>query len=440
MTRSPFQHVEGTGLARVVVYEDVARKGQLTLRWRDRNADNWRKKTLGRAVERDRRGSVTAECQAFAVGAAQKKSLELAGLLPSSDGKKVPLTVGATEALVTDAKRGLYPHDSPYRRELVRALRFAIATWGAGKQWALVTKSDWTALMRARLEQLVREKSKVGVRATEVTLQRLHTVVFWLREHDHVGETEARWPGESTKTWKQDIIDYWRGLTKSTRDPVPHRPRHTEDEARKILEATKGWYDRRFVVLMWLGIGLRPGQVVRARRSDLVLRDDGEWELTIHGAGKKGGVVIELTAGQRAKLQMALGQDGYLRSMELRYQHGEIKDYCLFPAGHFGHRGQMGRNADWDAHVAEDWPREQFKRVQAAAGVEHEPGRALYGLRRLAVDIANDEGMSPGGIENLGGWTGQKIPQEVYRDQTNRAGMREAKGTRARLLGEVTSE
>lgn len=438
MTHRPaWNHVEGKGPTRVVVYEDVARKGKLTLRWwgiSERTGEaNWQRHTLGRAIERDRRGNVTPDCEAFAVAAAQRKSLELAGLLPASDGKKAPVRLGQTEGLITDPARGKYPHDSEYRRELVRAIRYACAVWGGDKLWANITKQDWTLLLRRRLEQLVRERSRVGVRATEVTLTRLHTVVFWLRETDAIGEGEARWP----KDWKAQIREHWRGLTKSLRDPQPHRPRHTEAEARALYDAMVTWYDRRFVLLMWLGVGLRLGQVVRTRRSDLVLRDDGEWELTVHGAGKKGGVVVELTKGQAAKLLAALSGEGYLAQRERLYERGEVRDYHVFPTGHFGQKGQVGRNVDWDRHVSDDWPREQFLRVQRAAGVEHQRGRATYGLRRLLVDIANEEGMSPGGLENLGGWTGTKIPNEVYREQTNRAGMKEAKGPRARLLGET---
>jgi len=431
--RAAWSHSEGVYPTRVVAYEDLARRGMLTLRWwgvSRTGEPNWQRKSLGRVIATDRRGHITPECKAFAVGAAQRKSLELAGQLPAAQAARAPLTLGETEALVIDAKTGKYPHDSQFRRELVRAIRYAAQVWGPAKQWPLVTKADWTLLLRQRLEGLV-ARGATGVRATEVTVSRLHTVVTWLRSSvERIDETDARWPAN----WKEQIREHWRGLTHSTRDPEVSRPRHTEEEALSILTAAT--FDRRFELLMWLGMELRLGQVARARRTDCTLRDDGEWELLVHGAGKKGGVLVELTTGQKRVLTGALNAGGYLHERDLRYKAGEIRDYVLFPAGHRTGDGLPARNANWEVHVSRDWARENFVLAETLAGVTHVKGRAAYGVRRVAVDVGNAAGISLGGLQNLGGWADAKMPMDVYRDQANRAGMREAKVTRARLRGE----
>jgi hypothetical protein len=442
-------HVEGMGASRVVVYEDTARRGMLTLRWWAPDArtgtNRWHKRTLGRVIERERRGGdITEECRAFAVSAAQKKSLELAGLLPSTAGVKAPVTLGRTEAMITDPDTGKYPHDSSYRREVVTAIRYACAVWGADKRWSDVSKPDWTMLMRRRLGQLLRNKeedrrSRSGLRGTEVTLTRLHTVVTWLRENDHIAETDARWPGESTGDWKDGILEYWRGVTKETRAPQPFRPRHTHEDVIRILRATSEWYDRRFELLMWLGMELRLGQVVRSRRSDMLLTDNGEWRLVIHGSGKKGGTTVELTAGQVAVWLRVTGEGGYLEDQETAYSAGRIADYLLFPAGHMKHDGSMGRNVNRSVHVSRDWARENFVRIESIAKVPHIDGRSTYGVRRQGRDVADELGLTRSGVENFGAWSpGSKVPDEVYRNRENRAGMKEATKARAALRGEPT--
>lgn len=444
-----WSHETGRKKTRVVVYADPLRSGMLTLRWRQDG--NWKRKTLGRAIETDRRGNITPDCEDFAVAAANHKSLELAGVIAAPGAAPKRTTIGEAEALVTDKDTGKYPHQSPFRDELVRAIRLAVTLWGADTPWQMIDEAQWTLLLRRRLEALVAKGAK-AVRATEITISRLITVVRWLRRMKHIPRDAASWPDE----WKKEVVNHWRGVTRSDRDPEPDRQRYTLDEFQRILKAAD--FDPRLDLLLRVAVGLRPGQVVRARRTDLDLPavdwtvpppEEGQsyGTLAVYGRGKKGGVVVDLTRGQRFALDVALSRNGYLGDIERQFRLGEIENYLLFPTGYIVGRVGMLRGkettlklaegVDFSSHCTGSWIRKNWRIAEARAGVEHVNGRATYGGRRLSVDVGDEMGLSPSGLENLGGWSDTKIPSSIYRDRQNKAGRREARPVRARMLGEA---
>jgi hypothetical protein len=459
VTRAPFEYVTGVKNARVVCYEDAKRKGMLYLRWRDRATKNWARKALGRVIELDGRGKITADCERFAIGAAQQKSLELASGITApaaAPAEKAPTTISAAEAMITATADGEYPHKTPFRDELVRALRFAVALWGAETPWTAIEESHYTMLLRRRLEGLVAKECK-AVRATEITVSRIITVVRWLRRKRHIPREAAPWPED----WKKDVAKHWRGVTGSDRDQQPEQLRYTLDEFQRIVAAAN--FDPRLFLLLRLAAGLRPGQVARARRRDLLELPVIEWDqppvrdehgrdladygtFKVFGSGKKGGVTVDLTRGQRRAIDNALTGSGYLARIEVAYRAGEIKDYALFPSGYIVGRVGMMRGKDTKLSLSEfanferactgSWIRKSWCVAEERAEVPHIHGRATYGGRRLNVDVADDMGLSPSGIENLGGWSGTKVPMEIYRNKENKAGRREAREARARMLGE----
>lgn len=453
-TKVRWSYETGTGKTRVVVSADPRRGNMLTLRWWDRERENWKRETLGRVAEMDRRGRITDDCEQFAISAANTKSLELlAPPLRRETPERKPLTIGEAEALITNPEKGRYPHDNQNRDEVIRALRLATAIWGADTPWSSIEEDDWTKLLRKRLEKLLADKRQ-GVRATEITIARLITAAKWLRKKKHITREAAPWPDD----WKKEIADHWKGVTGSLRDPESASPRHTLEEGRRILRASN--FDPRFELLMWLGMELRLGQVARARRTDLelTLGNWSDWEtltpeereradygtFTVYGAGKKGGTVVALTAGQRRHVDAALA--GYLKDFEERFQLGAITDYLLFPAGYVSGRValtrgkesslRLGKKIDLDTPVSGSWLRKNFQVAEARAGIEHQRGRGAYGLRRQGVDTGDGMKLTPAGLQALGGWKDTKIPQEIYRERGNRAGQLEARATRARLRGE----
>lgn len=373
-----------------------------------------------------------------------EQSAEPATVAPTQAPARKGLAIGDAFRLITDPGFGKYPHGNAFRHELERALAFAGVVWGTDTLWDDVDDSHWTRLLRARCEQLVAKGCK-ATRATEITVGRLVTVVGWLRDTKRIGRDAAQWP----RDWKKQIATHWRGVTGSDRDQQPTRLRYTLEEFQRILG--KADFDPRLYLLLRLAVGMRPGQVARARRSDLRLppiADDAAdfGTFTVHGAGKKGGAIVALTRGQRQAIDDALAAGGYLHTVEGEFTRKERADYRLFPSGYAVGRVGMLRgkettlslgDCDYAKHVTTSWLRKNWRTAEDRAGVEHLKGRSTYGQRRLTVDVGVAEGLSPSGIQGLGGWADTKMPLTVYAEAENKAGQREAMPVRARMLGEL---
>jgi hypothetical protein len=166
--------------------------------------------------------------------------------------RKSCVTITESAKLIIDPAIGRYPHDSPFRAELLRSLKFAAEVWG-DVAWESIDDGHWTALLRRRCEQLVAKDCK-AVRATEITISRLVTVVSWLRDTRKIARDAAQWP----RLWKADVTKYWKGLVGTDRDPEPCRLRYTLDEFQRILKASD--FDPRLFLLLHVAVGLRPGR------------------------------------------------------------------------------------------------------------------------------------------------------------------------------------
>lgn len=436
----PVEHGKGT---RVVVGEDLLRGGKLTLRWWDRDKKpkaNWRRKTLGRTLTRNRKGVPDPDTVAWAIREATRQSLALADGLPPEDRDaptpeevrelaRETFTIGQAEAAVIDPATGKYPADSPHRREVVRELRTAALVWGADTPWKAIRKADLRKLWRRRIEDLQRTKHD-GLRGAEVTIARVLAVAAWLRDEERipVGACVA------SRQWKQELRGDWLSLTEARSLPEPKRPRHTLDEMRRIL-AKAGEVDPRFALVMALGAELRLGQVLRCHRSDVDLTHA---TLTVRGKGHKKGTVVKLTDGQMRVLTDAL-ERGYLRDLEQA-----CADFPLFPGG----QGRLPNTAKGDPvatvkrhatsepvgrSVLDDW----FHDAERLAEVPVVKGRGAYGVRRAAVDAVKAAGISREGLKAHGGWSDTQVPDMIYADQEASYAADEARDQRAKLRGET---
>jgi integrase len=426
----PWTHTEGSRKSRVVVYEDVARGGMLTLRWRDAKTKNWRRKTLGKVMERDRKGPL-AELVAFAENEARRKSVQLSdGTEPAATKIVAPFTIGDTKDAITDKQTGKYPHNTPFRRELLKAVEFAGVVWGSDTAWKDITEDQWMSLLRRRVEHLIRQ-GKRATRTTEITISRLITVTRWLRRTKRI-PADA---GHAPEDWKEQIVAYWKGETGTKRDPEPHQPRHTLEEMRKILGALDK-IEPRVALLLAVGAEYRLGQVVRCLRSDLDLE---RGTLLIHGVKHKEGETVELTEAQLAFVRRVI-TDGYLADCEAKYDDDE-KDYPLFPGGktvaYRTARRTVGKGAARSVHLSRRAINRRFHEAERLACVPEIAGRGPYGLRRQNVDAALLAGITPQGLKSAGGWKSTKIPTEVYAEKENRAGRSEAKRVRSATRGEA---
>jgi hypothetical protein len=423
---------------KVVVEENPHRQGALYLRWWNAEIENWKReslqsKKLGKQL-RTAGDEIDPAVATWAVEQAMRKSQQLSGtLIAGSIAAAKRLTVGEIEDLITDPESGQYPHASPFRDELVRALRFGVTIWGKDTPIDTLDESSWTKLIRARVTDLV-NRGFVGTRMTEITVSRLITALTWLRKRKKIPAGAA----EIDEKWKEDLKSFRRGLTGSKRDPEPQRPRHTQEEMIKLLEAAPK-VDPRMSILLYVTAELRLGQTSRAMRSDLKLEAAEFGELHIFGAGHKGGEIVELTEGMRQLVDAYLS--GFLKPLEDRWL-SDSEDYPLFPAGRLlgrkaGENLRFGKKMRTADYVSRQWIRKTFHAVERKAGVAVVKGRGPYGLRRMPVDEALTAKVSEQALKALGGWSSTVVPKGVYAEQGNRVGRREARDFKAKLRGEM---
>lgn len=429
----------GGGSFCVVVEERQRSDGRRTsvrMRWWDTQRGNWRLRSLEREASslfagkhRDRTGNLRPEVVRWAIDQGEIRALELAtGARGQVDEATKLLTLSEGLELTFDAWRGAYPPPLNLHARTVRSeVKRAIGILGENRTWASIKSADLRDVWRQRIKTLVAE-GKTGCRGAENTVSRFLTVAAWLRDEELLDPDACMPPGK----WRDKLRGDWRTMTGSDRNPEPSRPRYTKDEARRILEAARE-VDPRFDLALELGAQARLGQVIRCRRSDLNLEAR---TLTVGTAGKKKGVLVELTDREYDAVTYALNE-GYLRNLEA----GEV-DYRLFPQGQLsgGRKGNDPVAVERHLAVKPVDRRSLLTWLHAAeekAGVESVPGRANYGLRRLMLDAAVEGGLDPEAVQEFGGWTDSDTPNRVYRDKVRKEAARRARDARARIKGDV---
>ena len=449
MTGAGWSQSVGISPRAVLVFEHAARSGTLYLRWWDPTrrtragtlAPNWQLRSLRRALTDDRgrplAGKARKDVQAWALEQGMAKYRELSGHTAPGVAPDAtpPLTILGGLARATDPATGRYLVDTPYRRDLVAAVGHAATAWD-NRPWNAIDLTAWETFWRARI-RAVQQQGKVGLSAARHGVERVHAVAAWLRNRRLIDLTAAVLPSD----WRDEIA---RDYGQITGQDVPEtaRPRYTLDEARALLAVAPS-VDPRLALLLVLGAELRAGQVLRAMRSDLDL-DAGTF--TVRGRGKKRGVTLELTPGQRAAVRDAL-DDGYLRAREIAHV-GNRADYALFPGGALTRRSGW-REGRGSAAITPLAPTRSgtlmshstasglLRRAEAAAKISHGTGRGFHGLRRAYVDGAAGLDLSAEGLMQLGGWTDERTPKPVYRDREIVQGRTEARDARATLRGEA---
>lgn len=417
--------------------ERSGRPGYVMLRrWRPKTATakgQWQRRAIGEMVVRDGRGAVLESAKAAIKDAAMKWYLELTGEIATApvDTAKHAFTIGEAWKAISNEDDGKYPHRSPFRDELQKALAYAGTVWGEDTAWTAIDSGLWTKLIRTRIRGLVAD-GKQGIRATEITVSRLITVARWLHRERKVEVIVA--PSDD---WRDGMLAYWKGLTKQEHDPEPHQPRYTLEESRKLILAARD-VDPRVGLLVSLGAELRLGQVRRCRRSDLDLSKGEYGQLEVRGSGDKKGETIELTRGQRAAVDRSLR--GHLRVFEESFQR-DGTDYPLFPGGLLYGRAAgdphvSGRDPDSLRPMGRAMVSKYWDGIEYLVGITHVRGRGPYGIRRAAVDEAEAQHLSEAGLQALGGWTTPDVPRRIYRDKANKAGRSEAKKLRAHIRQE----
>ncbi|MEX2584351.1 MAG: hypothetical protein WD766_13865 [Gemmatimonadota bacterium] len=115
---------------------------------------------------------------------------------------------------------------------------------------------------------------------------------------------------------------------------------------------------------------------------------------------------------------------------EAAHRRGEIQEYFLFPAAKL----RKGKAPVAQCEVQPLNPtavRDMFRYVEDLAGVPHQPGRALYGLRRQATDLAPEFEHDSRVLNRLSGHKESTTRERIYQDPKNeRVAARAAKARR----------
>ncbi|AHG92154.1 hypothetical protein J421_5572 (plasmid) [Gemmatirosa kalamazoonensis] len=490
----------GRGKHKVRVSQRLDRRaGALYLRWRDAAAANWRVRalalTLVDAKGKPLAGKARAAVLEDAMRAAELQYAVNSGHAPAPARREPSaappklLTVADGIHAVQDAERGRYHAPTRYNKGVIAAATQAMAVWGPDTPLAHVRRDDFVRLWRARMAA-IRADGGVGYAGAMTTIERTLRLLDELREMQApdgsalLGEDQAVPP----RKWKEKLRRDYAELYGGGDLPEVQRPRYQLGEYRALL-AKASEVDPRLALAMAIGAELRPVQVLRVRRSQLTLpplpdplpplgQDDAVdyGSVVVKGRGKKGGVTVYFTRGQRAAVEAALHPEtGYLRALEREYQAAlaedrDPPDYVLVPAGRLAQRDpaaagpRAGAKADAPAAPliptaptgygkqrvqSAAWVEKRrltplnertmntlFHRARELAGVREQPGLAWYGMRRAATDAADDLEVSAGALMHLGGWSNEQTPRDIYRERERETHRRAARAARAAIRGE----
>jgi len=406
--------------------------GVLYLLWLDKRGKQ-QKRSLGHRDRREGKRQALAAATAMMEASAAGRGVVIAA--PQQQERKqqdaaAPLTLAQGIAQMFDPQRGAYATVTDHVRQAKRYAEAAAEILGPRLTWEDFTPGEMMYLVR-HLAQQSRDGS--GATAAEKTCVILYAIASWLRQEELIPDTAA----VPKPRWKVRLREEWRALT-GHRVEVK-RPRHDVDEVAAIFAALPQG-DPRLRLLIELAAELRAGQAVRAKRSDLILDAVGGFGLgrfIVHGNGKKHGEIVDLHPELRALVDEVLST-GYLAGAEAAFQRGEIPDYYLFPGGKMKSgsvplsRATAGCLSDWTL-------RGLFKALEAIAGIPHKQGRALYGLRRQATDLAPEFANDARVLNRISGHTDSATRERIYQDPNNervRAKAAEARRSMRAFLAE----
>lgn len=243
--------------------------------------------------------------------------------------------------------------------------------------------------------------------------------------------------GRVVETWRTQLTDEWVAATEVARPPF--QPRYSVAETR-LVEARLQEADPRLRLRYLLGADLRPIQVVRARRGDIVLEGGafGLGVLTIRGNGHKAGAIVDLSSEMRAEWDLAVGPTGYLRNLEAAHVAGKLPDYYLFPLGKRVYAGSeepaVPVRRALRGHMDPGSMNDLWRDLEELAGVVHVDGRGMYGMRRLSTDVADDVSDDEDTKDALGGWApGGGTRRKLYVAKERRERAAKAAHARAKV-------
>ena len=452
----------------VNAYERPERGHQVWVRWTNAQKSGREKRDkqpLGLRVRNLRLGKLDAQLVKAAERAVQQFQAKLLtgvqqGAQPVATAELLPaeaplLTLREGFDVALHPTEGKYPATSARRYDQMLKYRERLFGAAGGGPPLIDPSLPWTALEAKHTRAMWRkmasryletEGREFGLRAAEGIIDALYSVASWLREEDHIPSDAAR----PAHHWRKRLKEEWAQRTGEQRTR-PNRPRHSEEEYRRIFAALADpRADPRIRLAIELAAECRTGQVLRCTRTMLTLPDvdSAKYEtappgalgqIEIPGAGKKHGEIVVFTPEQRRAVDDALGS--YLVNYEAAWLAGELKDYYLFPGSRMRMLDETGRR--WTRRVrldakplSRDGARAAFQELERIARVPYVRGRGWYGLRRIAADMAETETTDDRVKDRLGGWKDSETRKQIYQDrETDRLRVEAASVRRRMRLG-----
>jgi hypothetical protein len=389
----------------------------------------------------------------------------------SEDEERAARTIREGFALYTGAG-GRYHPGSTDRGDIVRAGQDCVAALGEASTWAGIVSMSaaetiWRYVQKRFAAENAKERPGVADTARQSNARRIAAPgskpsdgsVWAKRCVQHFFscanwlETRAKIPKgvcQRPDNWQAEFRVDWGRLTGRDLDAAAEIEglRHTPDEAKRILvKLNDPRVDPRVRLhIMCGGDSLRAGQVTRCMRSDLDLNPVGEFgmgRLRVRGKGKKKGSVIDIDPELRAQIIYEITA-GYLRECEAAFQSSGsdgISDYALFTQGRFVDGAIPVRpNRRYLKPASNRGMLEWFHELEALAGVEHQAGRAWYGLRRLWADLGEETLQTKRAKEVLSSHSrGSRMSEQVYQSKEDELAIREASRGRTAIREALTS-
>jgi integrase len=401
--------------------------GVLYLLWLDKQGKQ-QKRSIGHRDRREGKRQALALANLMMEASAAQRGVVMAA--PQQETRKkeaaAPLTLAQGVERMFDPLRGAYATVTDHVKKAKRSAEAAVALLDRRLTWEEYTPGVMMYLVRMMAQQ---SRDGSGAMAAEKTCVALYAIASWLRQEGLIPDTAAL----PKPRWKMRVREEWRALT--GHHVEIKRPRHKVDEVAAIFAALPN-ADPRLRLLIELAAELRAGQAVRAKRSDLILDKVGGFgkgRFVVHGAGKKHGEIVDLHPELRTLVDEVLST-GYLAEAEAAFRSGELPDYFLFPGGKL-QRGSVPLCRATTKPLSPWTLRGLFKALEALAGVEHTEGRAFYGLRRQATDLAPEFAQDARVLNRISGHTDSATRERIYQDpQNERVRARAAEARRSMRL------
>jgi hypothetical protein len=443
----------------LVAEERPDRKYEVYLRWQETDPVDGKSKPhfcrTGLRV-RDDRGRRRRNLEDEARQAAEKaQKIYAAGGSPRDWNKRervtrIPRTLAEAfaEALphpeVGHHTGTLYPLRDRHSLDQRRGASFVERYLGGDREWSDIqagTVSDlWAGMARA-----YKAGSGPGYRSLVRAVRVLYLVWEHLREQYGADFPAPKRP----RRQEQRMRETWEKITgegiREKRRERKKKLRYDADELRRLfsrladvreVEVVRGRKHKRTVrevqplcdprvrLVVEIGAELRPGQVLRAMRSHLVLAPGlggygrGRFLGEKLGRGRKEGETVDLHPELRAYIDHVLTH-GYLAELEAARVRGEIHDFPLFPGGKLVNgRIPLARVKKYPhRHLHVTNAIACWRSFEKLAGVQHVQDRSFYGLRRGLTDTANDYSTDDRALDRLTGHQDSDTRKGFYQDR-----------------------